>query len=67
MGKAKKKASTIFIILDQFKGKDAYCVSPPYDRKDGGKFTLTDELSKEDMNYLVDVVKHPGIQRLQPE
>lgn len=68
MAKNKKaKAKTIYIIHDRFKGKDVYCVSPPYNRRGGGKFTLNDELSNQDMDYLVDVIKHPGVQRIKPE
>ena len=67
MTSKKKKAKAIYIIHDQFRGKDVHCVSPEYKREGGGKFTLNDELSEKDMDYLVDVVKHPGIQRIQPE
>ncbi len=66
MGK-KKKAKAIYIIHDQFKGKDVHAPAPEFERKGGGKFTLTDELNEQELNYLVDVVKHPGVQRIQPE
>jgi len=69
MSKAKKKATKpFFIIQDQFKGLDVHCTTPDFERKDGGKFTLIlEDLSEKELNYLVDVVKHPGVQRITPE
>ncbi len=50
-----------YIILDQYKDCTVYTAKPDYDRKDGGKFVLNENLSKKDLEYLYDVVKHEGI------
>lgn len=50
-----------YIILDQYKDCEVYTAKPDYDRKDGGKFVLNEDLSKKDLAYLYDVVKHQGI------
>lgn len=57
----KMKEQQEYIILDKYKGCDYYTAKPDYDRKDGGKFVLNEDLSKKDLEYLYDVVKHEGI------
>ena len=50
-----------YIILSDYKDCTVYTAKPNYDRKDGGKFVLNSDLSKKDLEYLYDVVKHQGI------
>lgn len=50
-----------YIILSEYKDCEVYTAKPDYDRKDGGKFVLNENLSKKDLEYLYDVVKHHGI------
>ena len=50
-----------YYILPNYKGCNFYTAPPPYDRKEGGKFILDENLSKRDLQYLYDVMRHKGI------
>lgn len=53
-----------YIILDDYKDREVYASKPPYARKEGGKFILNNSLSKKDLQFLYEVVKHQGIIQL---
>lgn len=52
----KKNQNSIWTYDKKFEGRTTYG-KPPYKRKDGGKFTYTENLSQKDLAYLGEVLK----------
>ena len=48
---AEKKVQIKYILLGNASG-DVYTKKPPFERKDGGKFTLSPDLTQEDLKWL---------------
>ena len=56
-----KTAETKYKIVPEYAGLDAWTIPPKYERADGAKFTLDENLSQVDMGYLFEVINYPGI------
>ena len=61
MHKHKIMEKSEYYILDNYNGCDFYTEAPPYDRKEGGKFILDENLSKRDLHYLYHEMHYEGI------
>ena len=61
---AVKSTSTgkVFRVKPEYLGLVAWTAAPKYERAEGGKFTLDDNLSQKDMGYLFEVIEYPGIE-----
>jgi hypothetical protein len=51
-----------YSIKPEYIGKEAWTSQPPYERKDGAKFTLNEKLSQKDLAFLFEVIGYEGIE-----
>jgi len=58
---AEKKIQPRYRVLPEYSGLDAWTIQPAYNRADGAKFTLDENISQTDLGYLFEVVNYPGV------
>lgn len=54
--------SGTYAIRPRYKGLIVWAVSPEYEREQGSKFVLDDNLSQQDLGYLYEVIGHEGVE-----
>lgn len=57
-----EKEKPKYSIKPEYVGKDVWTPRPPYERKDGAKFSLNEKLSQKDLAYLFEVIAYEGIE-----